>query len=109
MLGRLAAAGLPVPERLIAGDMVERGKPDPEPYRRGAELLGLTPAECIVVEDAPSGIGAGIAAGCRVLGVLGTHEAHELHQATWIAPSLASVRAYLVADGLELMFASVAR
>ena len=109
MLGRLAAAGLPVPERIIAGDMVERGKPDPEPYRRGAELLGLTPAECIVVEDAPSGIGAGIAAGCRVLGVLGTHEAHELRQAAWIASSLASVRAYPVADGLELMFASATR
>ncbi len=109
MLGRLAAAGLPVPERIIAGDMVECGKPDPEPYRRGAELLGLTPAECIVVEDAPSGIGAGIAAGCRVLGVLGTHETDELRQATWIAPSLASVRAYLVADGLELMFASATR
>ena len=109
MLGRLAAAGLPVPERIIAGDMVERGKPDPEPYRRGAELLGLTPAECIVVEDAPSGIGAGIAAGCRVLAVLGTHEAHELREATWIAPSLASVRAYLVSDGLELGFTPAAR
>jgi len=109
MLGRLVAAGLPVPERIIAGDMVERGKPDPEPYRRGAELLGLTPAECIVVEDAPSGIGAGIAAGCRVLGVLGTHAARDLHQATWIAPSLVSVRAYVVTDGLELMFASVTR
>jgi len=52
--------------------MVLRGKPDPEPYRRGAELLGFAPGECIVVEDAPSGVGAGVAAGCRVLGVLGT-------------------------------------
>ena len=41
LLGRLAAAGLPVPERLISADMVARGKPDPEPYRRGAELLGF--------------------------------------------------------------------
>jgi len=40
MLGRLAAAGLPVPERIIAGDMVERGKPDPEPYRRGSFRRG---------------------------------------------------------------------
>ena len=63
LVARLAAAGLPVPERLISGDMVVRGKPDPEPYRRGAELLGLAPAECVVVEDAPSGVGAGIAAG----------------------------------------------
>ena len=56
LLARLAAAGLPVPERLISGDMVERGKPDPEPYRRGAELLGLDAGECVVVEDAPSGV-----------------------------------------------------
>ena len=59
LLGRLKAAGLPVPERIISADMVERGKPDPEPYRRGAELLGLRPEECLVVEDAPSGVGAG--------------------------------------------------
>ena len=39
LLGRLKAAELPVPERIISGDMVERGKPDPEPYRRGAELI----------------------------------------------------------------------
>ena len=41
LLARLTAAGLPVPERIISGEMVERGKPDPEPYRRGAELLGF--------------------------------------------------------------------
>jgi sugar-phosphatase len=106
LLARLAAAGLPVPERLISGDMVERGKPDPEPYRRGAELLGFTPAECVVVEDAPSGIGAGLAAGCRVLGVLATHEVEELRQATWIVESLEGVRATVAADGLELQFAA---
>jgi sugar-phosphatase len=109
MLGRLAAAGLPVPERLISGDMVERGKPDPEPYRRGAALLGLTPAECVVVEDAPSGVGAGIAAGCRVLGVLGTHEPGELHEATWIAESLDAVAVQIAPDGLELSFSRADR
>lgn len=108
MLGRLAAAGLPVPQRIISGDMVERGKPDPEPYRRGAALLGLTPADCIVVEDAPSGVGAGIAAGCRVLGVLGTHQAHQLRDATWTAASLDAVDVRLDAEGLELGFANLA-
>ncbi len=107
MFGRLAAAGLPVPERIIAGDMVERGKPDPEPYRRGAELLGFRPDECVVVEDAPSGVGAGVAAGCRVLGVLGTHEASELIQANWIAESLDSINVNVLADGLELTFGLV--
>lgn len=107
LLARLAAAGLPVPERLISGDMVERGKPDPEPYRRGAELLGLAPGECVVVEDAPSGIGAGVAAGCRVLGVQGTHSLSELAGATWIVRSLDEVEVRVLADGLELRFAGV--
>jgi sugar-phosphatase len=107
LLGRLAGAGLPVPERLISGDMVARGKPDPEPYRRGAELLGFTPDECVVVEDAPSGVGAGIAAGCRVLAVLGTHSAGELHEATWIAESVDEIQVTAKADGLELRFSPV--
>ena len=104
LLGRLAVAGLPVPERLISGDMVKRGKPDPEPYRRGAELLGLMPAECIVVEDSPSGIGAGVAAGCRVLGILGTHDVSELHAATWIVSSLEEIAVNVLVDGVELRF-----
>ncbi len=104
LLGRLAAAGLPIPERIISGDMVERGKPDPEPYRRGAELLGLRPEECVVVEDAPAGVGAGIAAGCRVLGVLGTHSLGELHEASWVAASLEGAVVTTHADGLELRF-----
>jgi sugar-phosphatase len=94
LLGRLKAAGLPVPDRIISGDQVKRGKPDPEPYRRGAELLGVQPQDCLVFEDAPSGVRAGIAAGCRVLGVLGTHTAEELREAgaNWIVSSLTKVR-----------------
>lgn len=94
LLGRLKAAGLPVPDRIISGDQVKRGKPDPEPYRRGAELLGVQPQDCLVVEDAPSGVRAGVAAGCKVLGVLGTHNAAELREAgaNWIVSSLTKVR-----------------
>jgi sugar-phosphatase len=109
MFGRLAAAGLPVPPRIISGDMVERGKPDPEPYRRGAALLGFAPQDCIVVEDAPSGVGAGIAAGCRVLAVLGTHKVSELHEATWIAASLDAVHVSADGDELELRFLNLAQ
>ncbi|HEV2710845.1 MAG TPA: HAD-IA family hydrolase [Edaphobacter sp.] len=104
LLWRLEAAGLPIPERIISGDMVERGKPDPEPYRRGAELLGLRAEDCIVVEDAPSGVGAGVAAGCRVLGVLGTHSLDELQGAEWVAPSLENVTVTITPDRLELRF-----
>jgi sugar-phosphatase len=104
LLGRLKAAGLPIPERIISADMVERGKPDPEPYRRGAELLGLRPEDCLVVEDAPSGVGAGLAAGSRVLGVVGTHTAEDLDGAEWIVGSLEGVKVTVVAEGLELRF-----
>ncbi|HTV08974.1 MAG TPA: HAD-IA family hydrolase [Candidatus Aquilonibacter sp.] len=94
LLGRLKAAGLPVPDRIISGDQVKKGKPDPEPYRRGAELLGAKAEDCLVVEDAPSGVRAGVAAGCKVLGVLGTHRAEELREAgaSWIVSSLKKVR-----------------
>jgi len=61
--GRLAAAGFPVPERIVTAEDVSNGKPDPEPYRRGAELLGLDPAVCVVFEDAPAGVAAARAAG----------------------------------------------
>jgi sugar-phosphatase len=109
LLGRLKAAELPVPERIISGDMVERGKPDPEPYRRGAELIQSSPAECIVVEDAPSGVDAGVAAGCRVLGVLGTHSEAELRAAgaSWIVRSLEDVSARTEPHGLVLSIDAV--
>ncbi len=107
MLGRLKAAGLPIPARIIAGDDVVHGKPHPEPYMTGAKLLGFDPADCIVFEDAPAGVGAGVAAGCRVLGVLGTHEADDLRACTWIVPSLTAVSALTVGDGLELELMAV--
>jgi sugar-phosphatase len=107
LLVRLKAAGLTVPERIISADDVERGKPDPEPYRRGAELLGLRPEDCVVVEDAPSGVGAGKAAGCRVLGVLGTHSAAELHEADWVVGSLEGLAVVVDGAGLELRFVPV--
>jgi mannitol-1-/sugar-/sorbitol-6-phosphatase len=108
LLARLKAAGLPVPERIISADDVERGKPDPEPYRRGAGLIGLRPEDCVVVEDAPSGVGAGKAAGCRVLGVLGTHSGAELHEADWVVGSLEGLAVRVGTEGLELRFVPVA-
>jgi len=107
LLGRLAAAGLPIPARIIAADDVVYGKPHPEPYMTGAKLLGFSSAECIVVEDAPAGVGAGVAAGSRVLGVLGTHAAEELTACTWIVPSLTGVVARSTPEGLDVEFEAV--
>ena len=50
----------------ITGDMPLRSKPDPDPYLKGAELAGVHPGECLVLEDSFNGIRAGRAAGCMV-------------------------------------------
>ena len=90
---RIRVAGLPWPKKLVTSADVKRFKPDPDPYMRGAELLGLTPAECVVVEDAPAGIRAGRAARSRVL-ALRTTEVDEFLKdagATWIVDDLSKV------------------
>ncbi|MEO7269271.1 MAG: HAD-IA family hydrolase [Knoellia sp.] len=70
---RIAAAGLPRPTTVVTASDVSHGKPGPEPYVLGASLLGLSPADCIVVEDATAGLVSGQAAGTGlVLAVLGT-------------------------------------
>jgi HAD superfamily hydrolase (TIGR01509 family) len=53
----------------VSGDDVEHGKPNPDPYLRAAELLGVEPEWCAVLEDSPTGTAAGHAAGCRVVAV----------------------------------------
>ena len=53
----------------LAGDEVHDGKPAPEPYLTAAVRLGVRPEDCVVLEDSPSGVAAGLAAGCAVLAV----------------------------------------
>jgi HAD superfamily hydrolase (TIGR01509 family) len=51
----------------VCGDEVTATKPDPAPYLRAAELLGVDPARCVAVEDSPSGTASAAAAGASVL------------------------------------------
>ena len=90
---RLDAAGLPQPLQMVCADEVTHGKPDPEPYLKGARAINADPATCLVFEDAPSGIRAATSAGMRVIGVPGTYVASELHQADGLVRSLRDVRA----------------
>jgi sugar-phosphatase len=78
---RLRAAGLPVPEVLITSERVAAGKPDPEGYVNAARTLGIDPAHCLVLEDAPVGVAAGLAAGMTVFAVATTHAEADLHAA----------------------------
>jgi HAD superfamily hydrolase (TIGR01509 family) len=66
---------------IVAADDVHRGKPDPEVFLLAARRLGVEPSECVVFEDAPAGIEAGLAAGTRVVGVTTTHPADRLVRA----------------------------
>ncbi len=83
---RLKAAGLPVPRRLLTSNDVTNGKPAPEPYLKGAALLGVPSAKCLVFEDAPAGIRAGKSAGSRVIAFRTTAPDSELESAgaDWI-------------------------
>jgi len=100
---RLQVGGLPVPERMVTADDVSKGKPNPEPYLKGAEILGLRAEDCVVIEDAPSGLKAANAAGCRSFGVPTTYRPEELGDATVLLNSLSQLRAKFDKNGLILL------
>ena len=90
---RIDAAGLPKPKQMVTSTDVQHGKPDPEPYLKGAQILGVPAADCLVIEDAPAGIRAGKAAGARVLALRTTASDAELQQAgaDWIVNDCAEL------------------
>ncbi|GLB33984.1 putative HAD-hyrolase-like protein [Lyophyllum shimeji] len=77
----LRIAGIPVPDVFVAAEDVTQGKPFPDPYLLGAKQCGVKPENCVVFEDAPSGIRSGRAAGCKTIGVLTTHTREQLEAA----------------------------
>jgi beta-phosphoglucomutase len=76
---------------VVTGLDVENKKPSPDIYIKAARNIGLDPGECLVVEDAVSGIKAGKSAGCRCLAVTSSFEASALYEADWIVESLLKV------------------
>jgi sugar-phosphatase len=111
---RIKAAGLPVPVKFITSNDIQHGKPHPEPYLKGAALLGLPPKDCIVVEDAPAGIRAGKASGARVLAFLTTAPYQELAEvgADWIARDCSAITIDSLGTGdqqLSLQLADIPR
>lgn len=90
---RLRVTGLPIPKIFVTASDLQNGKPHPEPYLKGAAALRTHPRDCLVIEDAPSGIHSGKAAGARVLALSTTIPAAELLAAgaDWLAPNLASL------------------
>lgn len=69
MKSRMGAAGLPIPHHTVTVERIEQGKPNPDCYLLGAELVGVDPVDCVVFEDSEAGIRAGLRAGMHVIGV----------------------------------------
>jgi len=86
---RIRAAGLPLPACLVTAELTSVGKPAPDPYLYAAARLGVSPADCLVVEDSPAGVRSGRAAGCEVLG-LRTSVA-DLADVDWLVSDLTEV------------------
>jgi mannitol-1-/sugar-/sorbitol-6-phosphatase len=99
---RLGAAGLPLPKFFIAGEDVDRGKPEPDCFLLAAQRLGRRIENCLVFEDAPAGIRAAEAAGASVVVVTATHR----HVLETEHPSILGYEAlaaqHLVDGGLRL-------
>jgi sugar-phosphatase len=90
---RMRHTGLPVPRVVVSADDVENGKPHPEAYLKGAEILGVSPEACVVVEDAPSGVSSARSAGMRVIAVATTYREDDLHEADAVVATLTDIQA----------------
>ena len=89
---RLRLFGIPVPKVMVTADDVAQGKPHPVPYLKGAELLGVNPAQCLVIEDAPAGIESAHSAGMKVIALASTYAADALTRANTVIGKLEKIR-----------------
>lgn len=108
---RLAVGGIPVPDRMVTAESVSEGKPSPAPFLAGAALLGFKPEECVVFEDSASGVKAGRAAGCTVIGTTFSHSVEDLEAADYLVTDLTGISTAVLPDngGLELRFTPLRR
>lgn len=104
---RIKAAGLPLPKKLITSTDITHGKPHPEPYLKGAAILGFPPTECIVVEDVPAGVCAGKDAGSHVIAFRTTVPDSALREAgaDWVLNNCQDIRLIDHAHDLTLSLA----
>ena len=89
---RINYCDLPMPSVLVTSNDVTVGKPDPEPYLLAAQKLGVDPVKCLVIEDAPSGVIAGKAAGADVFAVMTTNPAEMTSDADRHIPAVGALR-----------------
>jgi sugar-phosphatase len=73
-VARLRKAGLPIPKYMVTSDDVSFGKPNPEPFLVGAQLLGIQADRCLVIEDSLAGVEAGLRALMQVVWIKKNHD-----------------------------------
>ncbi|MEX0500180.1 Phosphatase YfbT [Raoultella terrigena] len=96
---RHRAGGLPDAKIFVTAERVKHGKPAPDAYLLGAELLGLAPQACAVVEDAPAGLLSGLSAECRTIAVNVPADAPRLDEADFVLTSLEELEIVRQPDG----------
>jgi HAD superfamily hydrolase (TIGR01509 family) len=98
----LVSAAVPYAQMVyVTGSDVKNRKPHPELFLKAAEKLELDPGRCIVIEDAPDGIAAAHAAGCRCVGVTNSASRDKLIKADLVVGSLEQVDIYRLMDLIE--------
>lgn len=75
----------------VTGEMVDKGKPNPDIFLLTAEKLGVSPVECIVVEDAIHGVSAALAAGMKCIAIVSTHTREEINHANLVIDTYAEL------------------
>ena len=85
----------------VTASDVKRGKPAPDIFLHAAELLGVKPNACCVIEDSKPGIAAAIAAGMRVIAITNTHPAEELAHATCVVSTYEQIEHLLMPNSSD--------
>lgn len=97
---RMGAGGLSLPEVVVTADDIAQGKPNPACYQLALKRLGLQPDDAVVFEDAPSGLAAGRAAGCRTIAIASTMPTEDLDHEDWLYDLSALLLEKVDPDGL---------
>ena len=83
---------------IVDSTSIIKSKPNPEIYLKTANLLGIEPSECVVIEDSLSGIDAAIRAGMKVIGITTTHKAEELVHTNLVIDDFTELNLSLIKD-----------